>query len=196
MPAPTYLPLVGQLALLEPPVFVFGGFAEDAILDRSITRPHGDVDVLVARATLEQHLEQLGRLGFTKFEILFESQPGRPLVLGAAHRGLSVELGVFDELEPGIPSFVLPLQGGPARVTLPAGTLSFPVASIDGIPIRTISPLGLYQLREAFLRTGAFGPERDKDRMAQARLRVLLLANLTEADLSPRIEPVPASAIG
>ena len=196
MSAPSYLPLVEQLASLEPPVFVFGGIAEDAILDGSITRPHGDVDVLVARAMLGRHLEQLGAFGFTDFDVLFESYPGVPLVLGATHGGLSVELGVFDELEPGSASFVLPVQAGAVRITLPADTLTFPVASIDGVPIRTISPLALYQLRQALIRTGAFGPARDKDRAVQARLREELLGNAPEADLSPRIEPVPRSAGG
>ena len=191
---PTYLPLVGQLASLEPRLFVFGGIAEDAVLDGSITRPHGDGDVLVSRATLERHLEQLGALGFIDFEVLFESAPGVPLVLGASNSGLNVELGVFDALEPGSASFVLPGRAGAVRITLPPGTLTFPLASIDGVPIRTISPLALYQLRQVFIHTGAFGPARDKDRAAQARLRQELLGNAREADLSPRIELVSATA--
>ena len=190
----TYLPLVEQLASLEPRLFVFGGIAEDAVLDGTITRPHGDVDVLVARAALERHLAQLDALGFTDFDVLFESPPGLPLVLGATNRGLNLELGVFDELEPGSASFVLPAQAGAVRITLPPDTLTFPVTSIDGLPIRTISPLALYQLRQAFIHTGAFGPARDKDRAAQARLREELLGNAPEADLSPRIESVPTTA--
>src|SRR3954453_1516560 len=109
-PSASYLPLIEQLASLDPPVFVFGGIAEDALLDGSMTRPHGDVDVLVARRTLDLHLEQLGSLGFSDFDVFFESPPGIPLVLGAANGGLSVELGVFDELASGIASFVLPSE--------------------------------------------------------------------------------------
>ena len=190
----TYLPLVEQLASLVPPVFVFGGIAEDALLDGSVTRPHGDVDVLVARATLGRHFEQLAALGFAGFDVLFESAPGVPLVLGATNRGLNLELGVFDELERGSASFVLPLQAGAVRVTLPDDTFTFPVASIDGVPIRTVSPLALYQLRQAFISTGVFGPERDKDRAVQARLRAELLGNAPDVDLGPRIEPAPGPA--
>jgi len=171
MSDPPYLPLVEQLASFEPPVFVF--------------------DVLVARAMLERHLGQLGSLGFTDFDVFFESRPGVPLVLGAAHGGLNVEVGLFDELELGTASFVLPIEGRLVRITLPADTLRYPVASVDGVPIRTISPLALYQLREAFILTGAFGPARDKDRVAQARLREELLAGIPEADLNPRIERAP-----
>lgn len=187
VPEASYLPIVQRLAILEPFVFVFGGIAEDAILDGSITRPHGDVDVLVGRATLDLHLAQLGAIGFAHFEVYFEPQPGRPLVLGGEHDGLSLELGVFDELEPGIASFVLPVEPGLVRVSLPDDALRHPVAAIDGVPIRTVSPLALYQLREAFIRTGVFGPPRDKDRAAQARLRQKLLVDLPERDLSPRM---------
>ncbi len=185
----SYLPTIEALASLEPPVFVFGGIAEDALLDGSITRPHGDVDVLVGRAKLDVQLAQLGSIGFTGFGVFFEPQPGRPLVLGATHAGLSLELGVFDELEPGIPSFVLPVEQGLVRVSLPADALRHPISTIDGVPIRTVSPLALYQLREAFIQTGVFGPPRDKDRAAQARLRQELLIDVPEHDLSPRMRP-------
>jgi hypothetical protein len=183
----SYLPIIQSLALLEPPVFVFGGIAEDALLDGSLTRPHGDVDVLVGRRSLDVHLAQLGAMGFTDFEVYFEPQPGRPLVLGGAHAGRTVELGIFDELEPGIASFVLPVAERLVRISLSRDALRHPVGSIAGVPIRTVSPLALYQLREAFIHTGVFGPPREKDRAAQARLRQELLLDIAEGDLSPRM---------
>ena len=94
---------------------------------------------------------------------------------------------MFDELEPGIASFVLPVEAGLVRISLPDDALRHPIGSIDGVPIRTVSPLALYQLREAFIRTGVFGPPRDKDRAAQARLRNELLVDMPEADLIPRM---------
>ena len=54
----------------------------------------------------------MGSLGFTDFRILLEPPPGRPLVLGSSQGDRHVELGVFDELAPGITSFVLPLEEG------------------------------------------------------------------------------------
>jgi hypothetical protein len=187
MPAAPYLTTIERLAALEPAVFVFGGFAEDAVLDRSITRPHGDVDVLVGRETLDVTLAQLESLGFRDFRVLFEPEPARPLVLGAGDSGQSLELGVFDELEPRIASFVLPAQSGLTRITLPDDTLRHPIGSIEGVPIRTVSPLALYQLREAFIQTGVFGPPRDKDRAAQDRLRRELLDDVSDGDLMPRM---------
>jgi hypothetical protein len=187
VPEVTYLPLIERLARLEPPVFVFGGIAEDALLDGSMTRPHGDVDVLVGRGSLDVHLEQLDSIGFTDFQVYFEPQPGRPLVLGTTRADENLELGVFDELEPGLASFVLPVEAGLVRISLSDDALRHPIGSIDGVPIRTVSPLALYQLREAFIQTGVFGPPRDKDRAAQARLRQELLSDVPERDLTPRM---------
>ena len=130
VPEVSYLAIIESLAFLEPPVFIFGGIAEDALLDGSITRP---------------------------------------------------------QVEPGIASFVLPVDPGLVRISLPDDALRHPIGSIDGAPIRTVSPLALYQLREAFIHTGVFGPPRAKDRAAQARLRQELLIDIQETDLSPRI---------
>ena len=141
-----------------------------------------DVDVLVGRVSLDRHLAQLGAIGFIDFQILFEPQPGRPLVLGSSQGDRHVELGVFDELEPGIASFVLPVEEGLVRIHLTQDAFRHPIGSIDGVPSRTVSPLALYQLREAFIRTGVFGPPRDKDRVAQARLRTELLGTLPDSE--------------
>jgi hypothetical protein len=186
----SYLPLVQRLAAFEPSVYVFGGIAEDALLDGRITRPHGDVDVLVARGTLDQHLQQLESIGFPGFEVFYESPPGVPLVLGSAEGSLNIELGVFDELAPGIASFVLPVAEGAVRITLPDDSLRYPLASVDEVPIRTVSPRALYHLREAFIHTGAFGPARTKDREAQARLRAELLADIPDQELLPAFVPI------
>ncbi len=181
------MPIIEQLASLEPQVYIFGGIAEDALLDGSVTRPHADVDILVGRSSLDRHLTQLGSIGITDFEVFFESQPGTPLVLGTTQGDRAFELGLFDEFEPGIASFVLPAEAGLVRVTLPEDTLRHPIGSIDGVPIRTVSPLALYHLREAFIRTGAFGPPRDKDLAAQTRLRQELLVETQDDELNPRM---------
>ena len=103
-----YLALIDRLTTVRPPVFVFGGYAEDALLAGRTTRPHGDVDVLVGRVDLAEHLERFAEWGFPSFEIYFEVVPGSPLVYHAASDGIELELGVYDELVPGRPSFVLP----------------------------------------------------------------------------------------
>jgi hypothetical protein len=186
-----YLALIDRLATVQPPVYVFGGFAEDALIAGRTTRPHGDVDVLVGRADLVGHLGRFGDWGFPDFEIYFEVVPGSPLVYHSALDGIQLELGVFDELAPGQPSFVVQADGQLTRVTLSHDSFSHPMSRIDGVPIRTISPLALYQIRAAFMRSGAFGPARPKDEAAQAQLRARLLANEPLEALEPDFDPYP-----
>ena len=186
-----YLALIDRLTTVRPPVYVFGGFAEDALLAGQTTRPHGDVDVLVGRIDLVAHLQRFADWGFPSFEIYFEAVPGSPLVYHAASDGIELELGIYDELVPGRPSFVLPADEQLTRVTLPSDSFTHPLGRIDGVSIRTISPLALYQMRAAFMRTGAFGPPRPKDETAQAQLRKSLLAGMQPDELEPEFGPYP-----
>ena len=89
-------------------------------------------------------------------------------------------------MESGVASFVLPTEDGLTRFLLPDDTLHHPVTEIDGTSVRTVSPLALYHLREAFILTGVFGPPRDKDAGIQARLRDRFLSDATEDDLRLR----------
>jgi hypothetical protein len=192
MPADAgHLALIGRLAAVRPPAFVFGGYAEDALLAGRTTRPHGDVDVLVGRTDLAAHLRRFDDWGFSSFEIVFEVVPGSPLVYRATKDGVEVELGIFDEVLSGRPSFVLPLDDRVTRVTLPRDSLTHPLGSIDGVAIRTISPLALYQMRAALTLTGAFGPPRPKDETAHGQLRADLLASTPADELEPEFGPYP-----
>ena len=186
-----YRELIDRLSMVRPPAFVFGGYAEDALLAGRTTRPHGDVDVLVARVDLDAHLQRFAEWGFPSFEILFDVVPGSPLVYHAASGAIELELGVYDELVPGRPSFVLPDDDRLTRVTLAVDSLTHPLGRIDDVPIRTISPLALYQMRLAIMRTGAFGPPRPKDAVAQDQLRTRLLAGMQAAELEPEFGPYP-----
>ena len=58
-----YRPLFEALMRFEPPVYLFGGFDEDALLHGAAVRPHEDVDVLVSRDALERQLENAGGIG-------------------------------------------------------------------------------------------------------------------------------------
>ena len=79
----TYPELLAALMTFEPPVHVFGGFAEDALLHGRTQRPHDDVDVLVGRHELDVQVENARQIGFGPFKSRFEPLTGRPLALGA-----------------------------------------------------------------------------------------------------------------
>jgi hypothetical protein len=103
------------MATLSPPLFIMGGFAEDALLYHRITRQHNDLDVLVVRSQLNQCLEQLKPLGFTEFEVYLEESPGRPFVLGADADNLHIEIGIGNAEPSGSYSFEVDGQPPPSR---------------------------------------------------------------------------------
>jgi len=185
-----WLPIAAELYEFDPPVWVFGGIAEEALLEGSISQEHGDIDVLVDRNHVSEHMDSFQAIGYPPFQVLFEVVPGQPLVLGAERDGMPLEIGVFDTVgSSGDASFVLPTGDGLIRIILPVDTFSHPDIEVGGMRVRTVSPLALYHMRVAFIQTGVFGPPRDKDVMTQARLRDSLLADVPEDDLRLRTSP-------
>jgi len=186
-----WLPIAAELHAFDPPVWVFGGIAEEALLEGSINQDHGDIDVLVDRNRLSDHMDSFQAIGYPPFQVLFEVVAGQPLVLGAERDGMPLEIGVFDTAgSSGAASFVLPTDDGLTRIILPDDTFRHPVIEVGGMRVRTVSPLALYHMRVAFIQTGVFGPPRDKDVTTQARLRDSLLADMPEDEL--RLRTIPA----
>jgi hypothetical protein len=151
------LDLLRDMAKLEPQPWVFGGYAEDALLAGTATRTHLDVDWLVPRRELELRLAQARTLGFTALESWGESAPGEPFYLFAQNRDLSIDIGVTDEhdgrLLARVGKLAFEVDGLPApagyQFELPRDTYTHPPAQLDGIDIRVVSPLALYQIRAA-----------------------------------------------
>jgi len=183
-----YLPLIDSLMELDAPIRLFGGFAEDALLGGRVRRHHDDVDVLIARDALDLGSRMFEELGFEPPEIRFEPTAGSPLVMGTVRDGLNLELSVIDIGEAGAPSFTLPGERGLVRVLLSPDTWSWPSCELEGIVVRTISPLALYQIRSGLTIVGAMGPPRPKDITSQRELRERFFPNESEDSLQPVIE--------
>src|SRR5687768_10262022 len=114
-----YDSLVRAVLALEPPLFIFGGFAEDVLINGRVARPHSDLDVLVFRDEVEFRLQQFATIGFTDFEIWWSAQPGRPLVYHAANDGIDLEPSVFERDDSGNYFVLQDLAERPNRVYLP-----------------------------------------------------------------------------
>jgi hypothetical protein len=183
-----YLEVIEAMAGLDPPLFVFGGIAEDALLDHELSRPHSDIDVMVLRGELDQRLRQCEALGFDHFEVYYEPVPGRPLVLGGRRGDLNLELGILDRDGRGHYITVAGEAGDLYNIYLPDGSFAHPATRIGGRPIQTLSPLALYQIRAGLDITRTFGGLRPKDMPAQRRLRAAFFADRAEEVLRPRIE--------
>jgi hypothetical protein len=186
-----YRPLLRELASLDPPLFIFGGIAEKALLDGALGSSHGDIDVLVRRDEFELRTGQLGELGFHDFAVYYEPRPARPLVLGSARGDLALELNLLDHDETGSPYFAVRTEQGPVSISMPADLFDWPPTILDGVTIRTLSPLALIQIRAGLTATGVFGPPRSaKDDAHQARLVETFFPDASEESLRPRIAPL------
>jgi hypothetical protein len=186
----TYVDLVRAVLAIDPPLFIFGGFAEDVLLNGRVARPHSDLDVLIYRDETDTRLAQFGDLGFTRWEVWWEPRPGLPLVYHATNDRIDLEPSVFERDERGSYFVLEDTTGIPHRVDLPADAFTCPPVEADEISWRIVSPLCLYQIRAAIEILGPFGPLREKDLAAQAVLRDRFLADLDDEKLRPRIEPI------
>jgi hypothetical protein len=180
--------LVSQLAAIAPPLFVMGGFAEDALLYHRVVGPHADLDVLVLRPQLSRCLQQLRARGLGAPEDRAQQAPGYPLVLRAALGYPQIEVWVSTpEAEAG---FSLDVAGRPdasrLRIFLPEDTFDYPATTLGGVAIQTVSPLALYQLRAISAMTRSVGEKQVRDLAMQERLRQVFLATCDEAKLTPR----------
>ena len=187
----SYGPLLETLMTFEPPVHVFGGFAEDALLHGTSVRSHDDVDVLVGRGELEAQLGNARAIGYSSHETRFEPIEGMPMVIGTTDGNLDLEISVYDQTTEGIVFFHIPDQDGRLfRVDLSDGVFDYPVSDLDGIAVRTVSPLALYQIRAGITMAGGFGPPRPKDVTSQEALRGRFFPDAPPESLQPRMTEV------
>ena len=182
--------MLRELAAIEPPLFVFGGVAEAALLDGRLDPSHGDVDLLTQRTEVDQSIARLGDLGFAPFEVYYEPRHGLPLVYGSTRDDLALELSVLDYDSAGMPYFALPTDGAVVAVALPADLFEWPPTIVSGVRIHTLSPLALVQIRSGGMSTGAFGPTRSQDTTRQARLAATFFPGSDPTSLDPRITTI------
>jgi hypothetical protein len=195
--AETQLELLRRMAALDPAPCVIGGYAEDALLAGTVTRPHVDIDWLVPRRELPLRLAQGRKLGFGEFETWGESAPGDPFYLYSENGELKLELGVADEQDGRvylrIHSLAFDIDGRKApagyQLLLPRDTFEHPPVELDGVMVRTASPLALYQLRIGIASQGSFGPLSPQQRESAGLLKERFFPLHPDADLEPRIEP-------
>jgi hypothetical protein len=181
--------LAEALGRLDPPAFIFGGVGEDAVLDGAITRPHRDVDVMVARDEVDAWKMRFADLGFTEWEVWQADSRGEPQVLHSHNEAdVHLEMSILDGQSGGY-YFELEDPTGDAHFHMrpPDDIFSFRRVTVDGVSVQTVSPLALYLIRASLAAAGSFGPYRPQDAPVQERLRTELLSHLADADLAPRL---------
>jgi hypothetical protein len=190
------LELLRRMAAVEPAPCLIGGYAEDALLAGTVTRPHVDIDWIVPRRELPLRLAQARELGFEEVETWGEAAPGEPFYLYAENGELKLEVAVTDDEDGRICldvhklDFQIDGREAPAgyRIVLPSDTFEYPPGELDGIVARTASPLALYQLRSGIASQGSFGRLSPKQRESARQLKERFFPDRAEADLEPRVE--------
>ena len=187
-PVPDYLGLLRDLASFDPPPFVFGSVAEAALLDGALSASHGDLNVLIRREELALWIERMGERGFHEFAVYYEPRPGLPLVLGSSRDDLALELNLVDHDATGDAYFAVESGNGVVAIFLTPDAFTWPATMIDGVPIHTVSPLALLQIRVGMMASGVFEPpRREKDLPRQARLVAAFFPEADESSLEPRM---------
>lgn len=202
--AAAQLELLRRMADLKPAPWVMGGYAEDALLAGTVTRPHVDIDWIFPRRELDLRLAQARSLGFSSFEAWGEAAPGEPFYLFAQSGDLRIDLGVSDD-EAGRPAirvhrlaFEVDGHEAPAgyRVVLPADTYGYPPVQLDGIAVAVVSPLAVYQIRAGIAAQGSFGELSERHRETSRLLRESFFPGRTQDELQPPIEPLAETSSG
>ncbi len=74
------------------------------------------------------------------------------------------------------------------QVRLPDDTFAQPPVTIEGVPIRTVSPLALYQVRAGIAAKGSFGELSEAQISSAKQLREAFFPGRPEGELAPEIE--------
>jgi hypothetical protein len=150
------------------------------------TRADRSVDGSRASAVPVRWVRRGCLVGFTDFAVRWESAPNQPLAVGAVADGVDLEFCVVQRSADGSPFFDLPTASDLKRVWLTVPMLASEDHALEGIRVRTLSPLALYQIRSAL--ADVMGGLRPKDVTAQAALRARFFSDKAEAELAPRVE--------
>jgi hypothetical protein len=197
------LDLIAKLAGLEPPLSFMGGYAEDAVLTGTVTRPHEDIDLIFPRGEHELRLAQLADLGFAKWETWGEAAPGVPFYLFGQNGDLKIDLGVIDEADGRFwmrvhrLAFTVGGEEAPAgyQLRLPDDLFDQPLVELAGIAMKPIPPLALYQMRAGVAHRNSFGPMSAQQLATLAQLRERFFPNRPEEELLPPSEALPGGGV-
>ncbi len=175
----------------DPPVHLFGGVSEDALLHSDWVRPHDDIDILVERPHFPAAIESSRGLGFQDFEVRFQPFPDTPVVVGCIQEGNNLEISICDRDDGGrVFFYMVEDTGGVVRVQLADGVFDHPAVALDGVEVRTVSPLAQYQIRSGIALAGGFGALRPKDILAQRELQERFFPGIDPEDLAPVLLPL------
>jgi hypothetical protein len=174
-----------------------GGFAEDAVLDGTVTRDRSDLDFLVKAGSWEAIRRELQLAGFLRFECLLTGPAGEALAYKSTAGVCEIEVWLAEETAEGY-AIVLPSHApagghGFFRLRLPSDTFAFPRTPLGRMPVQTILPLALSLFRAASALTRGDAAKEATDVLVRDRLRRECLSDRPPDELAPAIAPLAST---
>lgn len=175
-------------AASELPIFLAGGYAEDAVIEGEVTRDHHDVDLIAKRQDID--IVEQGFLA-KGYEVKRVQGPnGSPYKLLLTKDGLDTDVALLDLDEAGVPFIDIKNNDLDSyRVFIDEEMFDGEEQTLQGKKVKVVSPLALFQMRQAVIDTGRFEP-RPHDITQQAKLLEKFFKGSDEESLKPRIERI------
>lgn len=185
-----------QLATLsdiaELPLYVYGGFANDALPSGKSERPHGDIDAFIKQADTATVVEALQKQGFEV--VNHGSVAGGPQKLTAKKQDVKIDISVVMVEEGGKAPYidVKNLKGDSYRVFYDADMFNYPEQQLNDHAIRVISPRAMLQVLQTI--SILKNTTRPSDAAAQARLATKYFLGKDITQLQPHMRLLSPSA--
>lgn len=164
--------LIQEVFSLNLPVFLMGGFAEEALIYGKAVGEHGDIDLGILRKNKRRVEEGFLTLGCA-IEERFEQGLIEPYKLEVTKDDLKIDVVFIDwDLEKDLPYVEVKNTFGKGRVRayFDRNIFNWTGQKLGEVEVRTASPLSLMQMREGYLMVRR-GEPRLKDSQVQEALR-------------------------
>lgn len=169
------------------PIYLAGGYAEDALLGGEVASPHKDIDFMCSRQDVPTLLEALKQRGYsTHFTGRNSGDLSDAFMVFATNGDVDIDIILVDDNH-GIHADLANAEGAKFRVFLDDQAFSYPSTELNRIKAKTVSPQSLIQARY-IVRSIQGRPERQGyDEIRQQALIDKYFPGMTEEELKPEI---------
>jgi len=153
------------------PIWIIGGFADDALIQGNLSHFHGDIDAVAYRDKTDSIRVELENMGFHVEEVIVPPNT-TAYKLRAVKDFLHLDLVLFDFDEESNKFYINLANtntGDLFRIYFSEDSLSYPTQDLDSVKVNTVSPTTLIQSKNIYAQIGSNG-ERDKDSRSQMDL--------------------------
>ena len=152
------------------PVYLIGGYADDALLHQKVARTHHDVDLIARRADAQLLKTEVEKLGY-KVKAESRARREKPYKLTVKGKNLIADIGLLDSDDTGelFTTSTNPTTGEQVEVRFDKEIFDQQPSQLGEIIVNTVSPLELIRSKDAYFQVG-LQPSRQNDVIAKDTL--------------------------